>query len=229
MNNQNKLHLSSKILARYGLPDIAYPWPLNDLQAAQSPDGELPLAAMLQALQQQSADGASNWLALESAMERIAQLLAVPDGRAVISLESNGGWLELGPVDLAGELVTIQREESLVAAISAREDGRLRVAVFRPLDGKSVECLTGLGQLPHPEHGVCMRENNWQYALDCSATLGNHYAAERGEAYLSYWERGLGLSREGDALSAWHAQRALNARPVAVVAAELGMHSTSFS
>ncbi len=81
MNNQNKLHLSSKILARYGLPDIAYPWPLNDLQAAQSPDGELPLAAMLQALQQQSADGASNWLALESAMERIAQLLAVPDGR----------------------------------------------------------------------------------------------------------------------------------------------------
>ena len=74
-----------------------------------------------------------------------------------------------------------------------------------------------------------MRENNWQYALDCSATLGNHYAAERGEAYLSYWDRGLGLSREGDVLSAWHVQRALNARPVAVVAAELGMHSTSSS
>lgn len=229
MHNLTEIHLKPEILARYGLPDIAYPLPLSDLQAAQSPDGELPLAAILRALQQQSADGASNWLALEPAMERIAQLLAVPDGRAVISLESNSGWLELGPVDLAGTLVTVQRQGCLIAAISSRADGRLRVAVFRPLDGKSVEYLTGLGQLPHPEHGVCMRENNWQYALDCSATLGNHYAAERGEAYLSYWDRGLGLSREGDALSAWHVQRALNARPVAVVAAELGMHSTSSS
>lgn len=229
MHNLTEIHLKPEILARYGLPDIAYPLPPGDLQAALSQDGELPLAVMLHALQQHGAEAGVDWRHYAPAMNRLAQLLTADDGRAAAPVMGDDWWLELGPVDLAGELVTIQREESLIAAISAREDGRLRVAVFRPLDAKSAEYLTGLGQLPHPEHGVCMRENNWQYALDCSATLGNHYAAERGEAYLSYWERGLGLSREGDALSAWHAQRALNARPVAVVAAELGMHSTSFS
>ena len=30
-----------------------------------------------------------------------------------------------------------------------------------------------------------MRENNWEYALDCSAGNGNYYAADRGEAYLA--------------------------------------------
>ncbi len=229
MHNLTEIHLKPEILARYGLPDIAYPLPPGDLQAALSQDGELPLAVMLHALQQHGAEAGVDWRHYAPAMNRLAQLLTADDGRAAAPVMGDDWWLELGPADLAGELVTIQREESLVAAISAREDGRLRVAVFRPLDAKSAKYLTGLGQLPHPEHGVCMRENNWQYALDCSATLGNHYAAERGEAYLSYWERGLGLSREGDVLSAWHVQRALNARPVAVVAAELGMHSTSFS
>ena len=121
-----------------------------------------------------------------------AELLAPDDARDVISAAGDHWWLEVGPVDLGGKLVTIQRGDALIAAITARDDGRLRVAVFRPLDAKGAEYLIGLGQVPHPEHGVCMRENNWEYALDCSAGNGNHYAAERGEAYLSYWEKGLG-------------------------------------
>src|SRR5207302_304654 len=45
-----------------------------------------------------------------------------------------------------------------------------------------------LSLLPHPEHGVCMRENNWEYARDCSAGMANFYAFERGEAHLAWWE-----------------------------------------
>jgi hypothetical protein len=224
MPHTAEIHLKPEILARYGLPDIAYPLPLGDLQAALSQDGELPLAVMLQALQQHGAEAGVDWRRYEPAMNRLAQLLTEDDGRAAAPVMGDDWWLELGPVDLAGELVTIQREESLVAAISAREDGRLRVAVFRPMDAKSLEYLIGLGQLPHSEHGVCMRENNWQYALDCSAGNGNYYAADRGEAYLSYWKYGLGISSDGSEIPGWHAQKGLVARQAAVAATELGVH-----
>jgi len=127
-------------------------------------------------------------------------------------------------VDLGDKLVTVQRGDDLIAAIAPRDDGRLRVAVFRPLDTKSAEYLTGLGQVPHPEHGVCMRENNWEYALDCSAGNSNHYASERGEAYLSYWEKGLGVSWDGTEVPEWRKQLNLVARPAAQVVVELGVH-----
>ncbi|MCA8457564.1 hypothetical protein LGN04_27040 [Burkholderia multivorans] len=91
-------------------------------------------------------------------MDRLAELLAPDDARDVISAAGDHWWLEVGPVDLAGKLVTIQRGDFLIAAITARDDGRLRVAVFRPLDAKSAEYLIGIGQVPHHEHGVCMRE-----------------------------------------------------------------------
>ena len=109
-------------------------------------------------------------------MDRLAGLLALHDASDVISAACYHWWIEDGPVD-HGKLVTIQRGDALIAAVSARDDGRLRAAVFRPFDAKSAECRLGLGQAPHPEHGVCMRENNWEYALDCSTGNDNHYAA----------------------------------------------------
>lgn len=98
--------------------------------------------------------------------------------------------------------------------------------MFRPLDTRSAEYLIGLGQVPHPEHGVCMRENNWEYALDSSAGNGNSYAADRGEAYLSYWEKGLGVSWDGTDVPEWRKQKDLVARPVGRVVTELGIHYT---
>ena len=191
MQNFAELHLKPETLAQYGLPDIPYPVPATDLKSALLDNGDLPLAVMLHGLQQRSRDGEAEWQQVEPAMDRLAELLAPDDARDVISAAGDHWWLEVGPVDLGGKLVTIQRGDALIAAITARDDGRLRVAVFRPLDAKSAEYLIGLGQVPHPEHGVCMRENNWEYALDCSAGNGNYYAADRGEAYLSYWEKGL--------------------------------------
>ncbi|TVQ95252.1 MAG: ADP-ribosylglycohydrolase family protein [Chromatiaceae bacterium] len=69
-----------------------------------------------------------------------------------------------------------------------------------------------------------MRENNWEYALDCSAGIGNYYALERGEAYLSYWEIGLGISRDGTEVPDWHRQRNLVPRPAAQALVDLGVH-----
>ena len=224
MPNFAEVHLKPEVLARYGLPDIAYPIASADLQAALTAGGELPLAMMLHGLQEVARDGEAEWKHLEPAMSRLSELLAPEDGRDVISAAGDTWWVEVGPVDLGDKLITVQRGDDLIAAIAPRDDGRLRVAVFRPLDAKSAEYLTGLGQVPHPEHGVCMRENNWEYALDCSAGSGNHYACERGEAYLSYWEKGLGISWDGTGVPEWRKQLNLVARPAAQVVVDLGVH-----
>lgn len=161
MQDFAELHLKPETLAQYGLLDIPYPVPATDLKSALLDNGDLPLAMMLHGLQQWSRDGDTAWQQVEPAMDRLAELLTPEDARDVISAAGDHWWLEVGPVELVGKLVTIQRGDALIAAITARDDGRLRVAVFRPLDAKSAEYLIGLGQVPHPEHGVCMRDNNW--------------------------------------------------------------------
>lgn len=227
MQNFVELKLKSQALARYSLPDIAYPVPVADMDALLSGNGVLPFARILQGLQERSRDGGADWQQLEAAMDRLAHLLAPDDERAVATVTGDNWWLEIGPVDLDGKIVTIQRGSSLVAAISPREDGRLRVAVFRPLDAKSAGYLTGLGALPDPVHGVNMRENNWEYALDSSAGSGNFYADYRGEAYLSYWQKGIGISSDGSEVPEWRSQKGLVARRPAIVATELGVDLSS--
>ena len=71
-----------------------------------------------------------------------------------------------------------------------------------------------------------MRENNWEFARDSSAGMGNCYACDRGEAYLSRWEKGIGVSQEWTVDPHWRAMRSLTARVPAMVAVELGIRYT---
>jgi len=151
--------------------------------------------------------------------------LTVPP-RPVLSATGDEWWVELGTVDLGNKVVTIQRGENLIAAIAPRPDGRLRVSSFRPFDAKSARYIINMAREPHPEHGVCMRENNWEYALDCSAGNGNFYAFERGEAYISYWEHGIGVMADRTIDHHWWAMRQLNGRRPSLAVAELGIHYT---
>jgi hypothetical protein len=162
-------------------------------------------------------------LTLEPALDRLAELIAPADHRPVINAAGDSWWLEIGPVALDGPIVTIQRGDQLIAAIGSREDGRLRVASYRPLDAKSADYLTQLSLLPHPEWGVSMRENNWEYAKDCTAGAGNYYAFERGEAHLSWWEHGIGVSNSGEINPHWRAMLSLVPRRPAKLAIELGV------
>ena len=204
-------------------PTLVTPLTIEALQRAIGNQGELPHADMLFGLQLRSREGTADWQALEPALDRLAELVAPEDPREVIDVAGDTWWLEIGPVDLDQQIVTIQRKDLLVAAIRPREDGRLRIATYRPLDAKSAEYLLGLSLNPHPEHGVCMRDNNWEYALDCSAGTGNWYAFDRGEAHLSWWEHGIGISQDGDNQPHWRKMRNLIARRPAKVAIELGV------
>ncbi len=71
MPNSADIHLKPEVLARYGLPDIAYPVASADLKAAMAGVSELPLAAMLHGLQEAARDGKADWKHLEPAMNRL--------------------------------------------------------------------------------------------------------------------------------------------------------------
>lgn len=102
----------------------------------------------LHGLQPRSNDAGKDWQQYDAALERLATRVAPADGNAVVSAASDTGWLAIGPVERDAKQVTIQRDEQRIAAIVPRDDGRLRVAVFRPLDAKSASCRIGLGQIP---------------------------------------------------------------------------------
>lgn len=225
MTDWTELHLEPQTLARHGLPDIAYPVRSRTLQRTSDKREGLPMMELLFGLQEHSQNGDADWRQMEAAMDHLARCLMADDPQEVVPVSGDNWWLEIGPVDLNGKLVTIQRGGCLIAAMAPREDGRLRVAVFRPLDAKSVAYLIGLGLAPHPEHGVCMRENNWEYALDNSVGSRYAYADARGEAYLSYWEKGLGISWDGTEIPEWRRQVDLTARQPALVATELACPS----
>ena len=217
------LQFKPPFLARHGLPDIPYPVRPHVLDVLIGGDSDPPFAEMLYGLQHRSSERTADWEGLEPALDRLAELIAPDDHRTVINAAGDSWWLEIGPVDLDGPIVTIQRGDQLIAAIGSREDGRLRVAAYRPLDAKSADYLTGLSLLPQPDGGVCMRANNWEYAKDCSAGAGNYYAFERGEAHLSWWEHGIGVSNSGEIDPHWRAMLSLVPRRPAKLAIELGV------
>jgi ADP-ribosylglycohydrolase len=147
--------------------------------------------------------------------------------REVVVASGQGWWLEIGPVDLNGELVTIQRNNELIAAIVRRDDGRLRAATFHPLDAESAKCLIQLAGKRYPDDGVSIESSIWEYARNRSSRIGNAYAAYGGQAYLSYWEKGIGIHSDGTESPIYRPYKDLIARPAGLVAAELDAHYSS--
>lgn len=226
MDSFIEIHLKPQTLERYGLPDIPYPITIDDLQANLDGDEGPPFATLLYNLQKRSEYDCPHWQELEPAMSRLAELLAPEAEHEILAVASENWWLELGPVNLDTKIVTVQRQNLLIAAINPTKDGRLRIATYRPLDAKSASRLIGLSHNPHPEYGVCMREYNWEYALDCSVGTGNLYDFEAGHAHFSYWEHGIGIYDDGTHVPEWRAMRNLTPRPTIQVMTEIGIYYT---
>lgn len=221
----SEIHWKPTALSRFGLPDIGYPVPVDLLADIVTLGGEIPFADQLYWLQEYSSLGECDWESLEPAMLRIAELLSEPDDRESAVVAGDSWFLELKSIDLGVATVTVQRGDHLIAAIQPRSDGRLAVAVYRAMDAKSVRYLLGLSCNPN-EHGeVCMRPNNWEYALDQAFHVtGAFYACERGEAYLSVWEKGLGNVSDGSKNEVFMDQRSISPIPLNIAAVQLGTY-----
>jgi hypothetical protein len=158
-------------------------------------------------------------------MRRLAELLALGINGEPDAIEGDRWHVRLGPVDLGTRIVTVQRQQRLIAAVTGAADGRLVVSAFQPLDACAIRLLTGCGVKPAPDGTVCLRPNNWEYTLDASAGMGQAYAADRGETYLSYWEFGIGVSANGETLPDWRRHRDAVPWPASLVAAQIAVHA----
>jgi len=220
MNQLFKVKLDPRLLARHSLPDADY-W----LSAADAPpiepEGPLPAQALLAGAQQRSSEDPAGWHSLEPAMARLSAILAVNGPARGLTLRADGWSLQLGSVDLSSMIVTIQRNDVLIAAIARGHGGGLLVTTFRPLDADSCLRLMALGATPAADGTVCMRPDNWEYALDSSVGMGNIYCADRGASYLSFWEFGLGIARGGALVADWREQRSAVPRPASLTQADL--------
>lgn len=203
-----ELHWFAESLRGYGLPNIGYPAPHAAIKAVMSGQIEIGFEELLYWLQAYTGINDVPWRDYSTAMTALAELITDEPAMDVVAIEAEHFWLELGAVNLySGDIVTIQRDGELIAAVEKRRDGTLRFAAYQPLDARAVRLATGLGLKPAANGTVCMRPNNWEYALDSSAGFGQFYAADRGDCYLSRWEFGLGISLDGAKVKEWYCQR----------------------
>lgn len=198
MQQMIELHPKADALDVLGLPAIPYPVALPVFQAAVANDGALPLADMLHGLQVRAADAAAPER-LEPAMARLAELLAPDDAREVVDTRGDDWWLEIGPVDLARECIAVQRGQTLLAALSDRGDGRLRVAAWRPLDARAIALLADLALVPAANGGADEACGSWQRACAAAAAVDSGRAPpeDEGRLHALYWPDGIGAGNDG--------------------------------
>lgn len=203
-----ELHWSAESMSSYGLPNIGYPVPHAAIKAAMSGQIVIGFEELLYWLQLYTAINTVRCHDYATAMTRLAEVITNEPAMDLMAIEGQKFWLELGEVDLLrGDIVTIQRHDELVGAFQRRRNGTLRFAAYQPLDAKAIGYITGLALRPAANGTVCMRPDNWEYALDCAAGNGNFYAADSGACYLSRWEFGLGISSDGSKVEQWYGQR----------------------
>lgn len=174
-------------------------------------EADIPPELLLYWMQLRCAQAGADWLDLATPMQQLIDHLycnvmtGAPAGFSVLpDVPAQAGeyladttvaatdewWLQLAPVDPAGEVVAVQRAGHVLALIRPTAEGRLVVASYRPLDSASIDLLMQLGTHPHPRLGVCMSENNWIYSLDRASSMDNYDAAQRDAVYLSHWPAG---------------------------------------
>lgn len=191
MGDFTRIQFRPEQLSAHGLPSIDYPVPPGISGDSLSCAERLPLAAMLSWLQHYSADPEIDWLSLEPAMNRLVYLLARDHPLPGTVFEGDDYRLELSSVAVDRELVAIQRDGLLLAALAPDDEGCLCMASYAPLDAGALEWVVRLAAKPKSRHGVGMCANNWEYALDSAANLENYHAINRSESYLAHHRRGL--------------------------------------
>lgn len=170
------------------------------------------------------ADDAPDWQKFTEAQLRLAARCATPDEHTFGTVQGDDWRIDLGDINVQAPAIGLHKGESLLAVIQKSNAGRLRVTAWQPLDGRSLSMLLAMARKPDPVHGVCMRENNWEYALDCSAANGQIYAANAGKSYLALWQYGLGIKADGSVDESCHSNSFKKPIRPYLVAAMLGIY-----
>ena len=211
--------MKKESLDAYSLPDIGYPVPVSQFDSLSQTGGKIDLKALLFWLQEYSALHSDKWIDLETAIFRLALLLAPEDRRRQIRVYGDNWFLICGSVDLNQNIIAIQRQDHLIAAISPLENGQLCVCSYRPLDARSARYLINLSINLSPDNP----EGRWEVAVESLVGKDNKRAYESGEAYLMFWEFGLGVDSDNNAVGPWFNRRESTAIPNNLSAMQLGV------
>jgi len=192
-----QIALKKAFLSKYSLPNINYPIPTASIKQVLDSYEDVCLQDILYWLQVYSASLKKDWESLEPALLRLSEIVATGDDESEGNIYTSEFYLNIRQIDIRSEVITINRGEKILVAIQPYLNFTLSISVFHPIDAKAISYLIDLGRIPHPDYGVDMRENNWEYALDMAAPKASSmYAKERGESHLSYWKNGLTLSKK---------------------------------
>jgi hypothetical protein len=177
--------------SEWALPSIGKPIPADLISKVTHDSCATPLEKALFHLQLASARPGADLPRLESAIHRLLEQLSTRSSQPSVEAGADAWRLEIGPVPLDQELITINRGGYLLCVLRPDEEGRLIATSFRPLDAHTLQLLTRLSARPHPRHGVAMRPNNWEYALDSTVTADNFYASNQDLPYLTHFDSGI--------------------------------------
>ncbi len=202
MEDFKEFHLNKEWLEMYNLPDIGYPVPVSQLNELSQSGGKIDLKALLHWLQEYSTLHADKWLSLETAIFRLALLLAPEDKERQIRVYGDNWFLVCGAVNLEQKIISIQRQDHLIAAISPLDNGLLCVCSYRPLDAGTARYLIDLSQTIDSDSG----KSSWEFVLERVLEETKSNVKEKGEAYLKFWELGLGVSSEGNFEEPWFSE-----------------------
>ena len=208
------IHWELKILREKGLAGVAVPMPVALMTEAIEAGGQLQhditIGQLLDWMQEYVRYAHSDWRDFSVSLLRLAQRMAgesEDEKPETVIFDCEDCWVACTQVAIEQEIVTIQRQGNVLAVFAPTPDGRLGVMAYHPLDAKSLEYICAVATRPNEQGQVCQRENNWEYLKDVSAGMGNIYASDTGEAYLSYWQYGLGKLEDGRLLLGWYRQR----------------------
>jgi hypothetical protein len=87
------------------------------------------------------------------------------------------------------------------------------------LDAKSARYLISLSINTSPSN----LKNRWESAIENLVAGENTHAEKKGEAYLMFWECGLGMNSDNSAVAPWFNRRETAAIPNNLSAMQLGV------
>lgn len=228
MEEKQQFHfikLKQKVLEEKGLPDIEYPVQTAFIEDALSSDGNFDSKQLLLGLINYSASIKNEWNELETAILRLSQIVIPGSDDTSGNIHTPDFYIKIQPNELNLEIITILRQDKLLAAIRPTDNNKISITTFHALDGNTIQILIELARHPDPIYGVGMRENNWEYALDMAAPKASSmYASERGESYLSYWKYGLGILPDGTIDSDFEKYYSMKPIRPNIVAAQIGTY-----
>lgn len=220
-----RIAFKNDFLKKHGLPKIDYPVPIASFEQVLANNKDIKTTDLLFWLQGYSSTIKNGWEALEAAMLILCQKIAPKDENPNINIHTPDFFINVQQRDLSLGLISIMRQDQVLAIIRPMPDFTIGITVFHPLDSKSICYLMGISQHPHPKYGVGMNKNNWEFAIHLASNEpASIQGQQKGESYFLPWGKGLGVPHSGEidpALKGYYGKKPLMPN---IVATQIGTY-----